>query len=94
MCSHARFARVWDPFNMLTVIKGCFLESVLNKSFTVCNFRNKVAMKIIFFLKMFKISSGTKKHKKFFVSKIIAFQFGTTNSHSTEQDTFHWQSMY
>ena len=27
------------------------------------------------------------------VSKIIAFELGTTNSHNLEQDISHWQSM-
>ena len=53
-----RFYKSLGPFNMLNVI-GCsetvFYKSGLTKSLTVCNFRNKVAMRIIFFFKMFKI---------------------------------------
>ena len=35
-----------------------------------------------------------KNQKKFFVLKIILFESGTTNSHHSEHDTFHLQSMY
>ena len=54
-----RFYKSLALFNMLTV-KGCsetvfFLESKLTKSFTVFYYRNKVAITIIFFSKMFKI---------------------------------------
>ena len=31
--------------------------------------------------------------KKILDIKIIAFEWGTTNSHNREQDTWHWQSM-
>ena len=31
--------------------------------------------------------------KKLLVSNIIAFESGTTNSHTREQDNCHWQSM-
>ena len=34
-----------------------------------------------------------KNQEKFFVFKIIAFESGTTNSHNSEHDTCHWQSM-
>ena len=37
------------------VLKQCFLEGSPTKPFTACNFRNKVAMTILFFLKMLKI---------------------------------------
>ena len=56
--SHADFIQVWDPLTCSLsrgVLKRCFLESGLSKSFIVSNFRNKVAMTIIIFLKMFKI---------------------------------------
>ena len=36
---------------------------------------------------------GEKNKKKVLVSKIIAFELGTTNSHNLEQDTCHWQSI-
>ena len=68
-CSHAPFSRVYEPLTCWIskgVLKRCFLESGLNKSLTVCNFRNKVAITIILFFKMFKISSGTKNTKKVF----------------------------
>ena len=35
-----------------------------------------------------------KNQKKFLVLKIIAFESQTTNSHNSEQDTWHWQSIY
>ena len=34
-----------------------------------------------------------KKKKNRLVLKIIAFEFGTTNSYNLEQDICHWQSM-
>ena len=34
-----------------------------------------------------------RNEKKFVVSKIIAFEPGSTNSHNPEQDTCHWQSI-
>ena len=36
---------------------------------------------------------GEKNEKEVLVSKIIAFERGTTNSHNLEQDTCHWQSI-
>ena len=61
---------------MLTV-KGCsersFLESGLNKSFTVCNFRNKVAMKITFFSKCLKFDVDSRNGRKK-SEKIVGFK--------------------
>ena len=34
-----------------------------------------------------------KNLNKLFVLKIIAIEWGTTNSHNREQDICHWQSM-
>ena len=34
-----------------------------------------------------------ENQKKFLISKIIAFEPGSTNSHILEQDTSHWQSI-
>ena len=34
-----------------------------------------------------------KNQEKFLLLKIIAFSWGTTNSHNLEQDTCHWQSI-
>ena len=34
-----------------------------------------------------------KNQKKFFVLRVIAFEWGTTNSPNPEQDTCHWQSI-
>ena len=46
------------------VLKWCFLESGLNMSFTVGNFRKKVTMTITFFFKMFKIWFKFQKWNK------------------------------
>ena len=57
-CSHEDYTRVWDPLTCglsKGVLERLLLESGLTKSFTVCNFRNKEAMKMIFFFKMLKI---------------------------------------
>ena len=57
-CSHADFTRVWNPLTcwlLKGVLKWCILESGLTTFFTLFNLRNKVAMAIIFFSKMFKI---------------------------------------
>ena len=100
-CSHADFTRVWDPLTCWLskgVLKQCFLESNLTKSFTVCKFRNKVAMTIIFFFQivshLIKIAEMEQKNpKKFLVFKIISFEWGSTNCLNLEKDTCHWQSM-
>ena len=58
-----RFYKSLGPFNMLTVkacSERCFLESGLTKSLTVCNFPNKVGMKIIFFYKCSKFNDVSK----------------------------------
>ena len=34
-----------------------------------------------------------KNQKEFSVSKIIAFDSGTTNSHNPKEDTCHWHSI-
>ena len=72
-CSHADFTTFWDPLTCWLskcVLKQCFLESSLTKSFKACSFRNKVAMTIIIFSKMFKIScrfhKWIKKIRKIF----------------------------
>ena len=79
-CSYADFARVSDPLTCSPskgVLERCFLKSGLITFFTLCNFRNKVAMRIIFFFKMFKIwfrfQKWNKKIRKFvgFIDKII-----------------------
>ena len=97
--SLADFTRIWDPltcWESKCPLKRCFLESGLTKSFTVCNFRNKVAMKGIFFFKMFKIWCRFQKWNRriknfFFVLKIIASESGTINSHNPEHNSCHWQ---
>ena len=75
-CSHADFTSVWDPLTCWlskSVLERCFLKSCLTKSFTVCNFRNKVAMMIIFFFKCLKFDidsrNGTKKSEQSFCFK-------------------------
>ena len=97
-----RFYNSFGPFNMLT-FKWCseivfFLESKLNKFFTACNFRNEVAMTIIFFYKMFKIIYRFQKWQKrnqkmFLVLKIIGFVSATRNSLNLEKNTCHWHWM-
>ena len=51
-CSDADFTRLWVSLTCWLskeFLKQCFLKSGLTKCFTVWNFRNKVAMMIIFF---------------------------------------------
>ena len=64
---------------------------------TVCNFRNKVGITIIFFAKwtIFNVFSGnrTRKSEKVLVFEITAFDPGSINSHNLEEDTSHWQSI-
>ena len=69
MCFHADFTRVWDHLTCglwKGVLKRCFLESGLTKSLTVFNFRNKVAMTIIFFFfwKCLKFDVDSRKGLK------------------------------
>ena len=61
--SSCRFCKSLVPFNILNVIgfsETVFFNSGLTKSLTVSNFRNKVAMTIIFFSKglKFDVDSG------------------------------------
>ena len=103
-CSPADFTRVWAILTRWlwkSVLKRCFSESGLTKSLTVCNLWNKVGMTIIFFSKIFKISCSfrkwnkktkKKKSENALILKIIGFESGTTNSHTPEQDTRHWQA--
>ena len=102
-CSHADFRKVLDPLTCWPskgVLKQCFLEGNLTKSFTVFKFGNKGAMTIIFVFKIFKIwcrfqkwQIEKKNEKKFLVWKKTGFESRTTNSHNLEKDTCHWQSM-
>ena len=64
---------VWDALTCslsMGGLKWVFLESGLSKSFKVWNFRNKVAMTIIFFSNCLKLDvdsrKRTKKREKFF----------------------------
>ena len=70
-CSHADFTRAWDSLKCWLskgVLERCFLKTGLTKSFTVCDFRNKVPMTIIFFSKCLKFDrdswNETKKSGK------------------------------
>ena len=61
----------------MSPLKQDFLEKYLTTFFEVRNLANKSAMKLIFFLQMFKISSRFRKCKKklrksFLFFKIIA----------------------
>ena len=79
-CSPSDFTRVWNPLTCWVwkgVLKQCFLENNLSKSFTACKFRKKKPMSIIFFFKMFKIWC----------------RLGTTNSLNLKKDISYWQSM-
>ena len=73
--SHADFTRVWKSLTCWlskAVLKQCFLESGLTKFLTVCNFQNKVPMKIIFFLKNSNIWCRFQKWNKR-ITKIFWF---------------------
>ena len=72
-CSHIDFTSVWEPSTCWLskgVLRRCFLEIGLTKSLAVCNFRNKVALEIIFFSKCLKLDvdsrNGTKDLEKVF----------------------------
>ena len=68
-CSHRDFASVWDPlicWPWKRFLKRSYLESVLTKSFTVCNFGNTRGMTIIFSFEMFKIGCRFEKWNKKF----------------------------
>ena len=68
-CSHRDFASVWDPlicWPWKRFLKRIYLESVLTKSFTVCNFGNTRGMTIIFSFEMFKIGCRFEKWNKKF----------------------------
>ena len=43
---------------------------------------------------MYTTEMEKKNEKIFLVLKITGFELGTTNSHNSEDDTWHWQSMY
>ena len=100
-CSDGDFTRLCDSLTCWfskEFLTRCFLKSGLTKSFTVCNFQNKVAMRIRVFFKIVKIWCRFQKWKKknqqrSLVLKIIAFESGTTIAHNLEQDICHWQSM-
>ena len=66
-CSHKDFTSVWDPlicWPWKRFLKRSYLESVLTKSFTVCNFGNTRGMTIIFSFEMFKIGCRFEKWNK------------------------------
>ena len=67
MSSFADFAGLWDSLTCWLskqFLKRCFLKSGLTKSFRVWNFRNKVAMTIIFFSKSLKFDVDSRKETK------------------------------
>ena len=86
-CSQSDLTRVWETLTCWLstgVLKRCFLESGLMKSFTVCNFRNKVATTIIlFFSKCLKFDAysrnGLKKFEKVFGFRDHCNWFGDDN---------------
>ena len=95
-CSHADFTRLWDPLTSWLskgILKRLFLERNLNKSLTVFNFQNKVAMTTIFFFKMFKtwcrFQKWIKQKEKVFGFKDNCIWMGTANSINPEQDSCH-----
>ena len=99
-CSNVDFTMVWGPLTCWLsrrVLKQCFLENGLTKSFTVCNLRKKVAMTIMFFVKSLKIwfnsGKGTKKWEKVFGFEDNSLYSGPKNSQNPENDTCHWRSM-
>ena len=99
-CSYAYFTRFWKSLTCWLskeFLKRCFLKSGLTKSFTVCNFRNKVAMTIIFFFKMFKIwcrfQKWIKKIENFFGFKDHWIWVGDNKFSKSPQEYFSLQSI-
>ena len=63
------FGSSWDAFSCWLpkpFLKWCSWESFLTKIFRVCNFRNTLAMTIIFSFKIFKIVCRIQKSNKKF----------------------------
>ena len=94
--SGLRYLKYLGRFHMLTdegFFETSLFKSPLTKFLPVCNFGNTLATTIIFFWKrlMFDVDSRneTKKSKKFFIFKVIAFELGVINTHNLEQDTYH-----
>ena len=88
--SHTDCTRVWDPLTCWLstgALERCFSDSGLTKSLTVCNFRNKVAMTIIFFFKMFKIWFRFQKW-----NKRMKKAFGFKDNCNWIGDDKFWQS--
>ena len=56
------------------VPKRCFLQSNMTKFFTVCNFGNKLAMNIIFLIKLFKIWCRYEKLYTLAMTTIFLFE--------------------
>ena len=96
-----RFQQCFGPFTMLFV--GGSSESGLfrhlsNRFFGVRRFKNTSAVRVIFFLKLFKIESkfwrGKKKIWNFFlVSEINSSENVLVNCLCQEENTCHRQSM-
>ena len=73
-------------------MKHCFLESCLTKSFTIYNFRNKVAMTSSFFSKCLKGDMDSRNAKKIpekvFGLKDNSISIGARNPLNLEKDIF------
>ena len=77
-------------------LKRDFLDTYLTMDFGVRNFRNTSAMRVIFFPKMFKIESKSRKCKKkiqniLFISEIKASQNVAINCLFQEENTYNRQ---
>ena len=95
------FQQCFCVFTMLLVEgsseTGLFRD-LSNQVFRSRKFKNTSALKVIFFLDMFKIKSKFRKCKKkiqkmFLVSEIIASENVAVNCLSQEANTCHKQSM-
>ena len=78
-------------------LKRCFLESGLTGSLTVCNFRNKIAMTIIFFSKILKCDIDSKnwlkKWERVFRLKDNCIWIGVDKFSQSRKGYCHWLSM-
>ena len=79
------------------LLKRDFLNVYLTTFFGVSQFKNRLAMKVIFFWKRLKLDlnseNAKKKKKNFFVSEIIASQNVAIDWLFQEENACHWQSM-
>ena len=98
--SNVDFTMVWDPLTCWLskgALKQCFLESCLTKSLTVCNFRKKVGMTIIFCSKCLKFDLvsryGIKKREEVFDFKGNFIWIYDHKFSECRTGYFHWQPM-